>query len=67
MSCRLSFDSESSQTNDFKLLFTASLLDAQHSRDSVRNKPASLLVVPLGKALSGILSSWCSRQMAGNS
>ena len=37
-----------------KLVFTASLLDAQHLRDSVENKPASLLVVPLGKALSGI-------------
>ena len=37
-----------------KLAFTASLLDAQHSRDSVENKPASLLVVPLGQALSGI-------------
>ena len=36
------------------LVFTASLLDAQHYRDSVENKPASLLVVPLGKALSGI-------------
>ena len=31
------------------------------------NKPASLLVVPLGKALSGISPSWCGRQMAGNS
>ena len=37
-----------------KLLFTASLLDVQHLRDSVENKPASLLVVPLGKTLSGI-------------
>ena len=37
-----------------KLVFTASLLDVQHQRDSVENKPASLLVVPLGKALSGI-------------
>ena len=36
------------------LVFTASLLDAQHLRDSVENKPASLLVVPLRKALSGI-------------
>ena len=39
-----------------KLLFAVSLLDAQHERDSVENKPASLLVVPLGKALSGIPS-----------
>ena len=29
----------------FKLVFTASLLDAQHQRESVKNKPASLLVV----------------------
>ena len=27
-------------------------------------KPVSLLVVPLEKALSGIPSSWCGRQMA---
>ena len=38
-----------------KLVFTASLLDAQHERDGVENKSASLLVVPLGKALSGII------------
>ena len=31
----LGFDSESGQTNDFKLVFTASLLDVQHLRDSV--------------------------------
>ena len=31
-----------------KLVFTVSLLDAQHEWDSVENKPASLLVVPLG-------------------
>ena len=48
------------------LVFTASLLDVQHLRDSV-GKPASLLVVPLGKALSGIPTSTCGRQMAGNS
>ena len=35
-----------------KLIFTASLLDARHYRDSVENKPASLLVVPLGKPLA---------------
>ena len=27
-------------------------------------KPVSLLVVPLGKVLSGIPPSWCGRQMA---
>ena len=32
-----------------KLVFTASLCDAQHLSDSVENKPASLLVVPPGK------------------
>ena len=37
-----------------KLIFTASPLDTQYKRDSVENKSASLLVVPLGKALSGI-------------
>ena len=50
-----------------KLVFTSSLLDVQHLRDSVNNKPASLLVVPLGKTLNGIPPSWCGRQMAGNS
>ena len=29
------------------------------------NKPASLLVVPLRKALSEIPPFWCGRQMAG--
>ena len=36
-----------------KMVFTASLLDAQHERDCVENKTTSLLVAPLGKALSG--------------
>ena len=31
-----------------KFEFTASLLDTQHYKDSVENKPASLPVVPLG-------------------
>ena len=47
-----------------KLVFTASLLDAQHERDSVENEPTCLLVVPLRKALSGIPPSWSDRQMA---
>ena len=50
-----------------KMVFTAFLFDAQHKRYNVENKQASLLVVPLGKALSGILSSWSGRQKAGNS
>ena len=37
-----------------KLPFTVSLLDAQHYRDSVESKPASLLVVSLEKTLCGI-------------
>ena len=36
-----------------KLVFTASLLDAQRLRDDVKNKPASLRVVPLGRYLAG--------------
>ena len=50
-----------------RLAFTASLWNAQHYRDSVENKPASLLVMALGKALSEIPPSWWGRQMAGNS
>ena len=45
------------------MVFTASLLGAQHIRDSVENKPASLLVVSLGKALNGVPPSLCGRQM----
>ena len=36
-----------------RLVFAASLLDVQHYRESVKNKSASLLVVPSGKARSG--------------
>ena len=36
-------------------------------RDSVENKPASLLVVSLGKALNGMPPSSRGRQMAGPS
>ena len=38
-----------------KLLFIASLRDAQHKKDSVENKPASLLVVPLGFPHFGVV------------
>ena len=41
-----------------KLVFTASLPDALHKKDSVKNKPASLVLVPLGKALYGIPLFW---------
>ena len=42
----------------FRLVFTASLFDFQHLRDSVDYKSASLLFVPFGKALSGIPQSF---------
>ena len=38
-----------------KMVFTASLLGAQHIWDSVENKPASLLVVPSARHLTGCL------------
>ena len=49
------------------MVFTASLLGAQHIRDSVENKLESLLVVFLGKALNEMPPSLCGRQMAGPS
>ena len=49
------------------MVFTTSLLGAQYIRDSVENKPASLLVESLGKALNGMPPSLCSRQMVGPS
>ena len=49
------------------MVFTASLLGAQHIRDSVENKPASLPVVYLGKALNGMPPSLCGRHMVGPS
>ena len=49
------------------LVFTASLLDAKHWKDNEKNKLAGLRVAPLGKAFSEVFSSWCGRQMAGNS
>ena len=50
-----------------KMVFTASLLGALQNRDSVENKPASLLVVSLSKALNGMPPSLCRRQMVGPS
>ena len=64
------FDSESGsrvKPMTLKLVFTVSLHDVQHQRDSEENKPASSFVVSLEKALNGIPPSWCSGQMAGNS
>ena len=37
------------------------------NRNSVENKPASLLVVSLGKTLSGMPPSLCGRQLVGPS
>ena len=37
------------------------------NRDSVENKPASLLVVSFGKTLNGITPSLCGTQMVGPS
>ena len=43
-----------------KIVFAASLLGAQHKRESVESKPsASLLVVSLDKTLNGMPSSLC--------
>ena len=67
MSCRLGFDSKSGQTNDFKIGIHSFPAWRSALKDSVESKLASLLVVPLGKALSGISPSWCGRQVAGNS
>ena len=47
-----------------KMVFTASL-DAQHKRDSVENKPVSLLVVSFDKALNGMPPFLCGRQVVG--
>ena len=46
------------------MVFTASLLGAQHLGKVVENKPASLLVVSLGKALNGTPLPLCGRQVA---
>ena len=55
-------------TNDFKkMVLTAFLLGAQQNRDSVENKPATLLVVSLGNALNGIPLFLCGRQVVGPS
>ena len=53
---------------DFKKwYFTASLFGAQHKKNSAENKPASLLVVSLVKALNGMPPSLCGTQVAGRS
>ena len=47
-----------------KMVFTASLLGAQHLVEVVENKPASMIVVSLGKTLNGTPPSLCGRQVA---
>ena len=49
------------------MVLAASLLGTHQNRDSVENKPASLIVVSLDKALNGILPSLCGRQVLGPS
>ena len=44
-------------------VFTASMLGAQHKKDSVKNKLASSLFVSLGKALNKIPPSLCGKQV----
>ena len=45
------------------MVFKSFLLGTEHKRDGVENKPASLLVVSLGKALNGMPPSLCGRQV----
>ena len=42
----------------------ASLLGARHLRGVVENKPASLVVMSLGKTLNGATPPLCGRQVA---
>ena len=46
-----------------KMASIASLLGARHLSEVVENKPASLLVVFLGKALNGTPPPLCGRQV----
>ena len=46
------------------MAFTASLLGAQHLVEVLENKPSSLLVVSLGKALNRMPPPLCGRQVA---
>ena len=47
-----------------KMVSIASPLGDRHSKDVLENKPASSLVVFLGKALNGTPPSLCGRQVA---
>ena len=46
------------------MVSTASLLGARHLGEVVKNKSASSLVVPLGKALNWTPPPLCERQVA---
>ena len=48
-----------------KMVFTVFLIGVQHNRDCVENKPASLLVVSLGKALDEMPPFSSGRQVLG--
>ena len=61
----LGFNPLSSHTKRLqKMVFTASLLGARHLGKVVENKPASSLVVSLGKTLNGTPPPLCGRQVA---
>jgi len=47
------------------MLFAAFLLGAQHERNSVKNKPASSLIVSLDKVLNRTLPPVSGRQAVG--
>ena len=53
-SCKLEFNSESGLTNKEFGIHSFPCLKLSIKGNSVENKPASLLVMQLGKALSGI-------------
>ena len=55
---------ESYQKNFKKMVSIDSLLGARHLGKVVENKPASSLVVSLGKALNGTPLPLCGRQVA---
>jgi len=46
------------------MVFTASLLGAQQIKKSVKQKPASLLILSLGKTLNGTPPLLSGRQVA---
>ena len=50
-----------------KMVFTTSMLGAQHNKHSMENKPASLLVVSFGKAVNVMPPFSCGRQVVGPS